>query len=70
MPMPRPGSHPRSGRGDIPWSQAWNHELAKGYTGWDEDLVTKVARMYHEARRLRLGASLCLAPRAGDGPAA
>lgn len=28
----------------------WNQELAKGYSGWDEDLVTKVVRMYREAR--------------------
>jgi hypothetical protein len=31
--------------------RAWNHELTKGYSGWDEDLVTNVVRMYREARR-------------------
>jgi hypothetical protein len=30
--------------------QAWHRELAKGYSGWDEDLVTKVVDVYQEAR--------------------
>lgn len=31
--------------------RVWNRELTKGYNGWNEDLVTKVVRMYHEALR-------------------
>jgi hypothetical protein len=29
--------------------RSWNRQLTKGYNAWNEDLVTKVVRMYHEA---------------------